>query len=384
MTVSSRAELLKVAIVIDSLGLGGAERLAKEAAMGLSRNGHTVVLIVTRKIDTEFEELAQQGVLVREIGRKRRLDLFAYARLLRALRSFEPDVIHSHKFGSNFAVRILAPCLKGRVIVCHEHNWNYDPATLRAWIDRRLAPYCDAIIVPSSYDASMLAGIVGRGSANIRVCPSGSSDLSTVECESGGVQVPNESEGMHFGAVGRMRPQKGYEVLLQAFSIVIKKRGTSRLSIVGGGPELESLSILRSQLGLESSVTFHGDVPAPACLMKTFDVLVNSSHHEGSPVAIVEAMSAGLPIIATRVGGTPELIGDGVGVLVPPADPSALAAAMLRLADDWNARSVASAKGRSEWEARFTMDQMVASHERLYREIAEARRARTRRRKRDA
>jgi glycosyltransferase involved in cell wall biosynthesis len=134
--------------------------------------------------------------------------------------------------------------------------------------------------------------------------------------------------------VGRLTSQKGFEHLLQAFARVHEKYPNAALVIAGDGRQLDSLAAQIRSLGLEGHAFLLGqrdDVPR---LLAVADVYVNSSLLEGTPVSVLEAMSAGLPIVATSVGDTPYLLDSDSGILVPPAQPEKLAEALMVLLSD--------------------------------------------------
>lgn len=133
--------------------------------------------------------------------------------------------------------------------------------------------------------------------------------------------------------VGRLTPEKGQDVLLSAFATVVQRHPTCRLLLVGDGPLLPALREQAAALGVEDAVRLVGqrdDVPS---LLKTADVFVSASLYEGLPLAVLEAMAAGLPVVATSVGEVPTLLGDGRGVVVPPSSPTALGTAVSELLD---------------------------------------------------
>jgi glycosyltransferase involved in cell wall biosynthesis len=175
------------------------------------------------------------------------------------------------------------------------------------------------------------------------------------------------------GAIGRLYPEKGYDDLIRAIALLKEDFGSIRCVIVGHGPDQEKLQALIDDLDVSREVQLLGrrqDVPE---VIRSLDVAVLSSKHEGSPLAVMEYMAGAAPIVATAVGGVPELIQDGVhGLLVRPSDPSELAAAIRRLLED---RALASRLGRSARErqrANFDLDVVVRRLESVYLELYHA------------
>ncbi len=169
-------------------------------------------------------------------------------------------------------------------------------------------------------------------------------------------------------SVARLDPVKDFMSLLDAFAEVRRSVPRSRLLVVGDGSEREVLEARAAREDLSGAVEFlgmRGDVRA---LLPAADLYVNSSISEGVSITILEAMGAGVPVVATAVGGTPEVLADGAaGVLVPARNPSRLAQAAIALAGDSRARARLAAVGRRRLESSFTIQRMVAEYVRLYR-----------------
>jgi glycosyltransferase involved in cell wall biosynthesis len=174
-----------------------------------------------------------------------------------------------------------------------------------------------------------------------------------------------------------LRPEKRFDVLLRAAARLVARPGL-RVVIVGAGPERGRLETLAAELGLAEAVMLLGartDVPD---VIRAFDVAVNCSDFEGTPLSVLEYMDAGLPVVAARVGGLPSLIDDGVhGLLVPRRDPAALADALDELLADGDRRRAMGAAGRRRRSAEFDLEVMVDRLEDLYERLYAYRAARS-------
>lgn len=169
-----------------------------------------------------------------------------------------------------------------------------------------------------------------------------------------------ESKALHIGTVGRLTPVKSHATLLEAFSQVCDRIPNAELTIVGEGPLMDELVRQASRLNVLDRVTFAGFRDDVLDIVRTFDVFVLSSKHEGIPIAVLEAMSVGVPVICTHVGGLPEVIEDGRnGILVPPGDPGAIAAAICSLDRERELGRRLSIYGRKTVLDRFTHGAMV-------------------------
>jgi glycosyltransferase involved in cell wall biosynthesis len=166
-------------------------------------------------------------------------------------------------------------------------------------------------------------------------------------------------------SVGRLRAPKDFLTLVRAVAAL--EPGSVSLRIAGDGPDRERLVEEIDRLGVAAAVDLLGTQPDVDALLESADVFVLSSTSEGLPMSVLEAMAAGLPVVASAVGGVPELVDGETGVLVPPADPEALAAALARLATDPRLRERLGAAGRRRAEAEFGLAEFQSAHLAAYR-----------------
>jgi glycosyltransferase involved in cell wall biosynthesis len=168
--------------------------------------------------------------------------------------------------------------------------------------------------------------------------------------------------------VARPRPEKGLETLVRAAALAAAERPGFRLEVAGDGPCLLGLQKMVRTLGVGEHVRFLGEVRDVPSLLARASLFAQSSVEAGISRPLLEAMARGLPVVATRVGGNPEVVADGAsGLLVPPGDPPALARAMLELGADRNRGRQMGLTGRRRVEQGFDVRQMVARYEALYR-----------------
>jgi peptidoglycan/xylan/chitin deacetylase (PgdA/CDA1 family) len=180
-------------------------------------------------------------------------------------------------------------------------------------------------------------------------------------------EVSPASRILRIGCVARLAPEKGVSHLIRAFARIRAARPDTRLVLAGDGPEKAALEELSAQLGVRGSVDFLGYTAAIDRLLTTIDILALPSLTEGVPLAVLEAMAAGVPVVATRVGGLPEILENGAhGVLVPPRDCEALASAIVTLIDDPLRRQSLGARAREAVERRYSLAAMAATYRSLY------------------
>jgi glycosyltransferase involved in cell wall biosynthesis len=193
----------------------------------------------------------------------------------------------------------------------------------------------------------------------------------------------NRSETLHvgdgdrvIGTISRLVWKRGNEELLEAAALVRHAIPSATLVVVGDGPLRPALEARARELGLNDGVRFLGAVPQAARLLPHFDVFILSSVLEGMSNSLLEAMAAGRPVVATRVGGNPEVVVEGeTGFLVPPKDPRALADAVLRLLRDRELAHRFGEAARRRVESQFSLEQMVHRMEDLYDDLLARKRA---------
>jgi glycosyltransferase involved in cell wall biosynthesis len=180
--------------------------------------------------------------------------------------------------------------------------------------------------------------------------------------------------GPVIGTIGRLSVKKGQKDLLAAAGMVLSRLPEARFVLVGDGPLADDLKGQARQLGIEDKIRFLGAVADGARLLGSMDVFVLPSHIEGMSNGLIEAMAAGLPIVATDAGGNAEVVADGqTGFIVPPQNPLCLAEAILTLCKDPERARAMGAAGRARAREHFTADVMVRRLEDLYRGLLAAR-----------
>ncbi len=200
----------------------------------------------------------------------------------------------------------------------------------------------------------------GVSPARVSVVPNGL-DLGRFEPR------PSRPARRRVAMVANLRPEKGHDVLIDAAPEILRAFPLTHFDIVGGGPLRDAMVARVADRGLSAAFTFHGycdDVPGR---LKASDMFVLPSRSEAFPNAVLEAMAAGLPVIASDVGGIPEVVShERTGLLVPPGDPSSLAGAVTRLLRDASLADRIAAAGRADVAARYSFERMIDAFESIY------------------
>lgn len=371
------AERTRVLWVLKGLGPGGAERLVvQHAAMGDRATFEYAAAYLLPWKEHLVPELEALGVATHCLDVRTAADLRWVLRLRRLVRAGHFDVVHLH---SPALAALARPALRaGRprpALVSTEHNrWPSHHRLTRA-ANRLTVPLDDATVaVSEDVRASM-----GRHREHVEVIVHGI-DTRGVRRHLAERDAVRAELGVGEGellavTVANLRATKGYPDLLAAARLVADRGAPIRFVAAGQGQLEDELRTRVEELGLGERFRLLGYVPDAPRLVAGADLFVLASEHEGLPLGVMEALALGVPVVATRVGGVPELVESGVsGVLVEPGDPAALAAAILTLTDDaTRARLAAGAAARG---ARVDGRSAVARLDRLYTDLAGDRAAR--------
>lgn len=380
----TRQGRLRVLAMVDGFFVsGGGESLAREIAQRLDPDRFEAALCVTRwEFQPEYEpaltRLREAGIRFMGLERRSRLDLAPWRTLLAFMREWRVDVLHTHMFGSNVWGSLLAPRARVPVFVAHEHTWSYSGQPIRKLLDRRLiSARADAFVAVSRDDQRKMIEIEGIAPEKTRVIHNGVA-LEAAR-EGTGAKIRRElgigSGSPVIGVVATLRRQKALEILVEAVAILRERFPDLVALVVGGdssrqGAERSRLSRLAEDLGAGPAVKFLGERSDVPEILDAIDVGVLSSDFEGSPLSVMEYMEAARPVVATRVGGVPDIVAEGeTGLLVPPRDPAGLAAGIAQLLDDPRLASRMGEAGRRRRREEFDLADTVRDIEELYEEL---------------
>lgn len=370
-----KAEPLRILLVVDGRypATGGAEMQARLLARSLAAAGHRVEVLAPRLDPRLPVHESIDGVpltrlaypRVRRLGAALLCARFAAWLLVRRSRF---DAIHVHMAKNLAAIAgLVRPLVGWSLVVKVSGAWEFDGGVLdpalRGRLLHRFYNRCigraDTMQCVSRYTRERLLD-AGYDPARLRLIPN-AVDVSRFERPSAEASRPT------FVYVGRLEPVKGVRTLLEAWA----RSGlasTARLRIAGDGSQSPALREQARTLGIDASVEFLGEVRDVPAVLRTACFYVQPSYQEGLSNSILEAMAAGLPIVATCISGTEDVLADGVsGLLVPPRDADALAAALRRLAGDAALAQRLGCRAREDVRARFGLPSVLARLEAAYR-----------------
>ena len=362
---------LRVLFVVPDLRVGGAERHVVTLAPAMDPARFAVSVVCIGDEGELFAGLVAGGVRATALG-QRFAPLRALLGLIRLMLRERPDVVVTRGYNAEALGRIAAALTRVPRTVVWVHNCgDVEPrGRARELVDRLLDPVTDSYYAVAHGQRPYMTGELGYPDAKISVIHNGveldrhpvrpTVRDAAVRAEFG---IPDDAPVV--GVVAVLRPEKDHAMLLRAMRAVLDEVPGARLLVIGDGAERARLGALAAELGIVEAVVFAGSRPDVPRLLGAVDVLALGSYTvECFPMAVLEAMASGLPVVATAVGGLPELVDDGVtGRVVPKQDPAAMAAALVELLRDPARADAMGRAGRRRVESEFTLAKSVRTAE---------------------
>jgi glycosyltransferase involved in cell wall biosynthesis len=353
---------LPIAVAMTSFDPGGTERQMIELVRRLDRGRWDVHIACFHTRGAWFDRVAAIArVQVFPVTSFRKLEV---ARQLRAFaawcRARAIQVVHTADTPANI-FGLPGAALAG-VPVRIGNRRDINPGRSGVQIALQRAAYsCAHVVVANTRAAAARLRFERVPAAKIAVVPNG------LDCQSFTRQDTTRHRLRHIVVVANLRPEKGHDVLIDAAVHVLRTFPDARFEFVGSGPERDRLLTLANSRGVGHAFDFVGHQDDVAARLAAADIFVLPSRSEAFPNAVLEAMAAGLPVVASDVGGIPDLVDDGrTGVLVPAGDPRALSDRICRLIGDPAYAASLGNAGRADVEARYSFERMVTAFEALY------------------
>ena len=360
---------MKIAHVIDSMEIGGAETLVWQMCRLQREQGHELCVYAVAALGELGERMRKEGFAVQPNVGRHLLD--ATWSFFHIFKGAHPDVVHLHNPTATIYAAVAARMAGVPSVVSTRHSLVAPPrrtieelkyavaATCCDWI----AGICDATVnnlkdlhsVPARKIVRVYNGAVPLARAAKAQCP--------------------PKSGFTLVYVGRLAPVKNHALLLSAFRVAHSSMTELRLWMVGDGSERNTLERLAEDLGIAEQVTFWGQQLDVAPLFLAADAFIMSSKSEGLPMSLLQAFSLGLPAIVTDVGGMAEVVRlSQAGIAVSVKDPVEMASAILRLASSDAEREQFAKNAEAVFRSRFTLETMVDAYMQLYRNTPRSRR----------
>ena len=348
----------------------GGQNQVLTTLMGLRSLGHRTLLVA--HTEGQLRQRAAEGLDLVPLAPKTEMDLTAAWRLSRVLKQLKPDIVHAHDphgvAMAALALSMSTQLAKPPLIAARRVDFHLKGNSLSRWKYRQV----DCFICASEAIRQML---IGDGVAAARaVTVHEGIDSERVEHAApanlhGEFWLPHQAPIV--GNVAALVPHKGQRHLIEAARIVVTRVPDARFVIAGEGELREQLERQIKDYHLEKHVLLAGFRPDVLSIHNAFDIFVMSSVTEGLGTSLLDAMAAGKPIVASHAGGIPEVVADGeTGILVPPRDHAAMAAAIVRLLKDETLRQAMGAAGRARARSMFSAERMVQNTLNVYQRVA--------------
>ncbi len=357
--------MMKLIHVISAVDVFGPEKIILDECRALIERGWDCEIVnIWREADIPFRaKAATAGVPYRGIVSDKRFD-YSVVRQLRRLFRDEPRlVVHSNGYKSDL-YSLLASRGGDNGLVTTVHGWTSEDAKVRAYekLQAFLWRFYDRVFCVSSQYRD-IARDKGVPADKLQLLYNGIVDRGVPRPEAGSDRDSAADGAVQIGIVGRLSIEKGHDFFLRAARRVLDRAPQTRFLIVGDGAERDALEALAAELEISAQVAFLGHVDDMASVYARLDVMAITSHREGLPIVLLEAMQARIPIVSLTVGGVPEVIENGQGGVLVGApgerDEAAFAAALLALIEDRQQRSALGAAGRARVLDAFTFERRL-------------------------
>lgn len=353
---------IKIIYIITSLNFGGAEKLLIDVVRYLDKSRYEVkVLTVTGggPLVSEFEKV---GIAVKIFEKKNKLGIGVIWQIYKYLKQEKPQIVHTHLFGGDTWGRLAAIFARVPIIISTEHNTNLDEGFLKRLVKIFLSLFNKKVIAVSQAVKNYSVAVDHINEKKMIVIPNG------IEIDKF-VVIPEKKYGSPpvIGIIGRLERQKGHEFLFEALNLI--KTIPWTLWVIGQGSLGPRLEKLAKDLDLRERIIFLGARRNIREFLEQIDIFVLSSLWEGLGLAVLEAAAAGKPIVASRVGGIPEIIENGkTGVLVEPKNIKSLAEGLERVLLGESEAKEMGRRAKKEM-VKFDVKNMVVAYEKLYEEL---------------
>ena len=365
----------KILLLNTNLGyIGGAEVMLLSLAPYLNNTGKYYA-IACSLTDGGYitDELKRIGVQTEIIGMKSKFDLIAIYRLCKLLKQERMSIVQTYLYHANIIGRLVAKIAGVPIILSGQRSTENWRKWYHSFLDRITISFVDLVISNSEAGRQLLIERDKIPAEKIIVIPNGI-DLKRVRVKIN-EKAKKQELGLNpnhliVGTLSRLEHEKGIDILLEAVKLVLAEKPEIHFLIAGGGKLKQPLMKMATALGVEKSVSILGERTDALELLKIFDIFVLSSRWEGMPMALLEAMAMGKPIVTPRVGEIEQMITDGVnGLLVPPAQPQKLAEGILKLLNNRLLADKLGNRAKKVAEEQFSFEAVARQFEEVCNEL---------------
>ena len=356
-----------------ALDVGGLETLLVECINRMPAEKYRHALVCLTTYSDFASKITQPGVELYALNKPPGNSLRIHADFWKLMRRLRPAILHTYNLAA-MEYCFTAACAGVPVRVHAEHGRDAsDPHGLNPkhnFLRRRLAPFIDRYVPVSDDLHRWLGEVVGIPAAKSLLIKNGVDTERFAAWSGARTASPWRKEHIVIGTVARIQDIKNHRGLVQAFELLRarlpEQRERLRLSILGDGPLLPALKAQVAEAGLNDVIWLPGARADVADLLHSFDIFTLPSLAEGTPVSLLEAMACGLPVVASNVGGIPEVVGDGEQGTLVPVDTEALAGALARYVQDPALAARHAEAARARIEHKYSMAAMLSAYTSLY------------------
>jgi glycosyltransferase involved in cell wall biosynthesis len=364
---------IRILFIIGQLAMGGAERQMVMLAQNLAKSRYEVLVCSLSEVNEIFKDPAQAGVNLVILNRMMKPDITRFWRLARVIRDFKPDIIHTFLFSANFWGRIFGKCYKIPVIVSERSADTMKPRW-QVGCDRLIKPWTNLLVANSQAGADAVISRREMDAHKIAVIHNGIDleDLVPADLRQAGVRQALNLDNSQpiIGLVGRLSQVKDHEMFFKVVDLLRTSFPGVIGLCIGDGPRREELEAVVKHMRLTQNIRFLGlqkDIPA---LMQIMDVVILTSRREGLPNVLLEAMLQSKPIVATNVGGIPEVVCHGHnGYLVASGGFEEMTRYITNLINHPDLAVDMGKKGYQVAKAGFSRENMVSQYQLRYEQV---------------
>jgi glycosyltransferase involved in cell wall biosynthesis len=361
---------IRVLHAVEDMGLGGLEKVVFEICTRLDPSLYDARVWCLTRGGFMAERLAESGLRPEVLGMGPRPSPSFLLKTAKRLREEGIEILHAHGYTAGAVARAAAVLAGTPRIISHVHTTSENLGPKQIWTDRLLGLFTDRVLCCSRATAESLSLRVGIPRRKLRVVRNGVPRAPRPPGDGLRKKLGLGEDTRVLLCAASLARHKGHEVLLDAFSRVTGPFPDTALVLAGDGPLRETLKSQAGRLAIASRVAFAGMVPEIGELLSLCDVAVLASSREGLPLWLLEALSAGKPLVAAAAGGVPEVVSDGVnGFLVPPGDPGAMARAIAELLSKPGLRRSMSEAAEKTYLEKFTVERMIEDVRSVYGEL---------------
>ncbi|MBU1130831.1 glycosyltransferase [Patescibacteria group bacterium] len=357
----NQPQKIKLAFVLCSLAYGGAERLVLDLIKNLNPRLFEIHLLTVKGGGGLWTEFKKTGINICLYNKKTKLGLLTLWRLKKYFQKNRIQIVHTHLFAGDTWGRLAAKWAGAPIIISTEHNINLDEGPAKKIIKRILSRFTNQIIAVSQAVKNYQTLKEKIPSQKIIVIYNGL-DLNRFPFNYRPLR-----QAATLGIIGRLEPQKGHAPALLAFKEVLKKYPQTKLLIIGQGSLKPKLVKLGQKLHIADSLSWQSPRENVNDFLKQINILLAPSLWEGFGIVAIEALAAGVPVIASQVDGLKEIITDGEnGFLAPVNNPGGLAQKIIEVMENSDKLEGVSLKGRKKVINLFTIQQMAERYQKIY------------------